>query len=90
MVNRKYEPLARFLAAVPADVAAITLTFAEIEAILGARLPSSAFGTSWWVNTTNWRARSQARAWLNAGWRVGGRERRNAQRTVTFVRQRRG
>jgi len=39
--GRKYQPLADYLAAHPADE--VTLTFAQIEAILGAPLPSSAY-----------------------------------------------
>ena len=70
----KYAPLAAHLAAQPDDVARVELTFAEVEAILGARLPPTAVRPIWWSNSMS---SPQGRAWLAAGWRatprVGGR-----------------
>jgi hypothetical protein len=46
----------------------ITLTYPEIEKILGFKLPDSAYKYQpWWANDTT---HSQAKAWLNADWRV--------------------
>jgi len=78
----KYLPLQRHLAAVVGDT--VTLTFAEVEALLGAALPSSARQrAAWWANTAG---SFQARAWLVAGWRVQGLNRFAG--TVRFVRER--
>jgi hypothetical protein len=78
----KYRPLTRYLAAVPADVAAITLTLSEIEAVLGAPLPRGAYAAGWWVG----RARLQARTWLDAGWCVRAPTARTARPSITFAR----
>src|SRR5215207_10075351 len=79
----KYEPLRRYLAGLPHDVTETTLTFAAIEAILGAPLPASAWQQHWWVNV---RHSSQGRAWLAAGWRLAGRNFHPAGSAVTFTR----
>ena len=75
----RYAALAAHLAALPADVAHLELTFAELEAILGAPLPATAaYRSGWWVNTM---ITPQSRAWLGAGWRAS-RPRRFDQRVV--------
>jgi hypothetical protein len=76
---RKYDPLAAYLAALPADE--VTLTFAAIERIIGAALPVSAWARTWWANTGG---TPQARAWLGAGWRVAAVN--FSLEAVTFVR----
>lgn len=46
----------------------ITLTYSEIEALLGFELPPSAYKYQpWWAND---KSHSQAKAWLNANWKV--------------------
>jgi len=63
----KYQPLREYLAAQPG--AQLTLTFAAIEAIIGAPLPPmAAHSRSWWANTVS--GDPQARAWGGDGWRV--------------------
>jgi hypothetical protein len=62
----KYEPLGRHLA----DAAAngehmVTLSFGEIERIVGA-LPPSASRRQWWANNSH----GQALVWREAGWHV--------------------
>jgi hypothetical protein len=55
----------------------VTLSFEEIQRLLGKPLPMSAFVHAWW--------RRPGRPWSDAGWvvkRANGRQRR-----VTFVRQ---
>lgn len=60
----KYEPLKRYL-----DTVRITLTYKEIEEILGTKLPESAYTHgAWWDNTTG--NHVQHRAWVDAGWKV--------------------
>jgi hypothetical protein len=47
----------------------VTMTFAEIEAVLDARLPPSARNREeWWSNSPN--GHSQARAWMRAGYKT--------------------
>jgi putative restriction endonuclease len=79
----KYQPLADFLAASRDDEH--TLTFQQIEQVLGSALPTAAVRPpnqhQWWANDDT---HSQARAWLGVGWQrkhldaVAG--------VVTFVR----
>jgi hypothetical protein len=66
---RKYAPLTQYLAGLAADE--VTLTFAELEAILGTALPPSARAAPFWANLTDsWQRSAQAAAWRRAGWRV--------------------
>jgi len=76
----KYQPLADYLAAQAGE--RVTLTFTEIEAILGAELPATAHLRWWWGNV---RTGPWSRAWLRVGWQV---ERPAVWfYQVTFVRQ---
>jgi len=62
----KYRPLTDFLNASSAHH--LPLTFAEVEAILGAKLPTSAYEhPAWWANDAG-KSHVQARAWLLAGY----------------------
>jgi hypothetical protein len=64
----KYTGLARLLEDESGDY--VTLSFAEIEAALGFRLPPSAGRyPAWWSNTE--KGHTHARAWLRTGWRTG-------------------
>ena len=59
----KYEPLADYLRSCRGE--ACSLTFVEIERIIGCPLPASARARrSWWGND---RTHTQARAWMRAG-----------------------
>jgi hypothetical protein len=70
-VQTKYEPLELHLRAVPAGTKELTLSFAEIERILGAPLPASAKShRPWWGNQKDSKTRPQAHAWLSAGFLV--------------------
>jgi hypothetical protein len=61
----KYEPLAAFLKAKGAGE--VRLSFREIEKILGAKLPPSAYQhRPWWANEA--RGHVHAKAWLDAGY----------------------
>ncbi len=64
----KYIRLAAFLAGQSPDVDRITMSFPDIERVVGEGLPSSARFPSWWRNDDR---RMHSRAWLTAGW--GGR-----------------
>jgi len=63
----RYQPLAEYLAALPPETAAVTLTLAEIAQIVGHPLPVGASTHAWWGNHP---ASARARAWLAAGWRT--------------------
>ncbi len=50
----------------------ITLSFDQVEKIIGAELPPSAFQHSaWWSNEKNG-VHVSAHAWMGAGWKVDG------------------
>jgi hypothetical protein len=62
----KYSPLHQYLRRQRAD--RLVLTFAEIERLLGSRLPASASRRGFWSNRG--RGGLQASAWLEAGYEV--------------------
>ncbi|MFB9990833.1 hypothetical protein ACFFLM_02380 [Deinococcus oregonensis] len=77
LATRKYLPLSEYLR--ESSARTLTLTFAEIEDLLGFDLPPSAKKhRAWWSNSST--GHSQAAAWLNPGWEVAGVTRT----TVTF------
>ncbi len=66
--NGKYAPLQRYLSHV--DEESVSLSFARVEEVLGVPLPRSATThAAWWENETRG-SHVQAKAWMNAGWRV--------------------
>jgi hypothetical protein len=78
----KYRPLRDHLKAHPAN--AVTMTFREIERVLGTQLPSSARRyTQWWANDRTGN-HSQAHAWLSAGRKVV--QLNVVEGRVTFIR----
>jgi len=79
----KYAPLSEFLNHQPVDE--VRLGFIDVEEILGAPLPRSAYEhQAWWAN--NPEGHSHCRAWHDAGWKT---ENLNITgRTVTFRRVR--
>ncbi len=79
----KYDPLRRYLEGATSEE--LPLTFAEVEGVLGFRLPPSAKAhATWWSNNTG--THVGVRAWRDAGWKTSrvdlGSER------VVFVRSR--
>ena len=81
---QKYLPLEEWFRRQPATAKQITMTFDQVEAILGKPLPGSATRlTTWWTNV--WpRIQSHRTAWLNNGWKVA--EFDLQARRVRFVR----
>ena len=70
-MQSKYEQLELYLRAVSPGTREVTLSFAEIEHILGASLPASAkTHRPWWGNQKDSKTRPQAHAWLSAGFVV--------------------
>lgn len=76
----KYHPLFEHL--LFSGQGCLTMTFSEIEDIIGGRLPPSARGREeWWANSPS--GHSQARAWLRASYRASHVD--LAGETVDFV-----
>lgn len=65
----KYDPFIDYLRS--QTVHEVTLNFAEIDALLGDKLPHSAREFhAWWANSTTDPTHSWARRWTAAGWRA--------------------
>ncbi|MBW4436668.1 MAG: DUF4268 domain-containing protein [Pleurocapsa minor GSE-CHR-MK-17-07R] len=65
----RYFPLGQFLSSITQDTASISVTFEQIDAILGFSLPKSALEhRSWWAN--DYTSHVQSQQWLNADWKV--------------------
>jgi hypothetical protein len=77
----KYQPLTEYLAALAADE--VTLTLAEVAAIIGAALPVSARQSTFWTTATYRRW-----SWTHAGWWVERTRLKEEPPTATFVRVR--
>lgn len=78
--SSKYEPIGSHLKSMGGEVA--TLSFDEVEELIGGPLPSSARRhRAWWANTDT---HSQASVWLKSGWTVARADLENA--TITFAR----
>ncbi len=66
----RYAPLENYLRDLPEDQREITLGFGQIERILKAKLPSSAYEDQrWWLKETEANHVS-ARSWTSAGWKI--------------------
>ena len=63
----KYGPLRDYLAARAED--RITLTFTQVEHIIDASLPPSAYRRDWWTNFPHGRAKPRPGWPLGGGWR---------------------
>jgi len=80
----KYAPLQMRLTNVSHSESYETLSFGEIEQIIGDKLPPSAHNhREWWSNHAG--SHVQARAWLEAGWEVESVD--QEARTVRFRRK---
>ena len=66
----KYTPLENYLRDLPANQKEVALSFEQIERIINAKLPPSAYEyQAWWANEKEGN-HVNARAWANAGWKV--------------------
>lgn len=84
-MSSKYKPLAIALSALGREREDITLSFSEIESILGFPLPRSAHAhRPWWANQKNHDNHSQTSIWMDAGFQVESFDLRN--RWVRFTR----
>ena len=83
----KYGPLKDYLSAISSDVREISLSFDQLAEILGFELPKSAIDyRQWWENPREPAGRSQAEAWLGAGFRVESVQLRKSGGWVQFRR----
>ena len=80
----KYLPLEDWFRQQPASKKKITLTFEQVEKILGNPLPASATKLKTWWTNVHPKIQSHRTAWLNNGWRVT--EFDQSVRRVEFVR----
>ncbi len=69
-MSGKYFPLEQYLRSLPEKQTGTTLSFEQIERMIGSKLPASAYGyPQWWEHATEGNHRN-ARAWTNAGWKI--------------------
>ena len=81
----KYDPLEEHLRSARASRGTVTLSFAEIETLIGARLPKSAYSyREWWSNQSDVSNRPQAKSWINAGYEVESVQQQRDRGTVRF------
>ncbi len=67
----KYDPLARYLRDQAVTASSVTLSFEQIEGMIGAKLPASAYDhRAWWGNEKDTTIHPQKKAWLSAGYLV--------------------
>ncbi len=87
-MKTKYEPLEIYLQNQSRSKNEVSLSFREIEQIIGASLPASAHSyQAWWANQKDVSTRSQAKAWLSAGFVVNGVRLVSNGGSVTFRRK---
>lgn len=66
----KYTPLETYLRDLPKGQREVTLHFEQIESILNAQLPESAYESrAWWEHEKEGN-HINTRAWANAGWKM--------------------
>ena len=66
----KYDPLFRYLSEQKSTK--VTLSFSEIETIINAELPTSAYSYPQWWSNSKTKAHPYCRAWLDAGYHTVG------------------
>ncbi len=67
----KYAPFENYLRDLPESQREVKLRFEQIERILNDKLPSSAYEDQRWWEKEKEGNHISARAWSNAGWKVG-------------------
>lgn len=73
----KYDPLQNYLAARPEQIRQVTMSFGEVEGLVGGLPASAREYRAWWANDS----KVQAQAWRAAGWHVES-VRQDAERVV--------
>lgn len=78
----KYDSLSAYLGDLPTSRREVTLSFTELERVLGVPLPPTArVDRPWWANTT---VSNHGKRWLRAGWKVGSIDLKHQY--VVFIR----
>ncbi len=81
-IMSKYDPFKEFLAGIDIEESEISISFDDIESIMGTELPMTArVDRAWWANTIR---SNHAKSWLTPGWKVDKVE--LAQGVVLFTR----
>ncbi len=81
----KYDPLTPHLRTAKTNT--VTLSFPEVEVIIGAPLPRSAHEyREWWANQSDTSNRPQAHSWLTAGFVVDAVCQNGPSKWVRFKR----
>ena len=81
----KYDPLAAHLRSLRSG--SVTMTFAEVSAVVGFRLPASPRDHDpWWANEVRGNHTQARCGWMAAGWEVADVDR--SREVVTFRRVR--
>jgi hypothetical protein len=80
----KYRPLDEWFSGQRASEKQLTITFDQVEKILGAPLPASSAKPSWWTNVYP-KIQSHRTSWLNYGWLVDEYDQQS--KTVKFIRK---
>jgi len=84
----KYEKLEIHLQGLRLKTPKVSLSFKDIENIIGQSLPRSAFlYREWWSNQKDTNNRPQAKAWLAAGYEVDSVQQKSNAGSVVFVRK---
>lgn len=86
-MSSKYQPLADYLLSLESQTREISLSFSELEKILGSTLPKSAIDhRPWWGNQRDSKNRPQAAAWMSSGFEVEDVDQRKPGGRVLFRR----
>ena len=86
-MTSKYDRLTEHLNRLPDNPREVTLTFKNLELVLGFALPKSAIDyRQWWENPSDTKNRSQARAWTAAGYKVDTVQLKKPGGWVRFIR----
>jgi hypothetical protein len=87
-MGSKYDPLQWYLLERAASHREISLSLDQIEAIIGATLPDSARKyRDWWSNQSDVSRRPNAKAWMDAGYKVELVGPKSVVTSVRFIRQ---
>ena len=70
VMTGKYTPLEDYLRGLPVSQREVVLSFEQIERIINAKLPASAYGYQQWWDNEKEGNHVNGRAWANAGWKV--------------------
>jgi hypothetical protein len=87
-MTSKYDALNKYLHLVSPAARDVTLTFKQIEGLVGSVLPKSATDyRAWWGNQVDTTSRPQAAAWIGAGFLVDSVQPKKPGGWVRFKRR---